>query len=152
MELKLLKLAPLCRTGLSSLVAARSGEMKLGQSMAVLTESGSGTTIERAALRKRLEDLAAGGCRYALLGIPEDIGPRANFGRAGAADAWPAFLSIFSNMQDNRTLRGSLLACLGHVYTGDLGTGPEGALITPEALRPAVQILDERVEAIASEV
>jgi histidine ammonia-lyase len=39
------------------------------------------------------------GVRFAPLGIPESIGPQANFGRRGAELAWEAFLDFFLNMQ-----------------------------------------------------
>ena len=33
------------------------------------------------------------GIKYVLVGIPEDIGPRANVGNGGAELGWQAFLS-----------------------------------------------------------
>lgn len=40
-------------------------------------------------------------CKVALLGVPEDIGPRANLGLGGADQGWSAFLSVWLNLQAN---------------------------------------------------
>jgi formiminoglutamase len=40
-------------------------------------------------------------CKMALVGIPEDIGPRANLGLGGADQGWSAFLSGWLNLQSN---------------------------------------------------
>jgi formiminoglutamase len=58
--------------------------------------------------------------RFALLGIPESVGPRANHGRPGSERAWEAFLSVFLNLQDNRFLPGSSIVCAGEVEVSDL--------------------------------
>ena len=58
--------------------------------------------------------------RFAIVGVPEDIGVRANLGRAGARDGWAAFLPAFAAMQSNATLRGEGVVLLGHVEVGDL--------------------------------
>ena len=50
-----------------------------------------------------------------MLGIPEDIGVRANLGRAGARGGWAAFLPSFATMQSNASLRGEDVVLLGHV-------------------------------------
>ena len=60
------------------------------------------------------------GARIALLGIPEDISPRANLGRGGAHEAWSAFLPAWTNLQDNRFLDFSAVLLLGCVECADL--------------------------------
>lgn len=53
--------------------------------------------------------------RYVLLGFPEDIGVRANYGRGGAYSAWIPALSTFLNTQSNPALRGDDIILLGHI-------------------------------------
>ena len=57
--------------------------------------------------------------RFVLLGIPEDIGVRANLGQAGADTGWLAFLQSFLNMQSNDFLDGHEMMLLGHFDFGD---------------------------------
>ena len=44
-------------------------------------------------IQQALSDAAQFGMRYVLLGICEDIGPKANLGAGGAEQAWPAFFT-----------------------------------------------------------
>jgi len=37
-------------------------------------------------------------CLHILLGIPEDIGPRANLGKSGSHKGWGAFLKKFCSL------------------------------------------------------
>ena len=39
--------------------------------------------------------------KHVLIGIPEDIGVRANHGISGTSNAWKACLSVLCNMQEN---------------------------------------------------
>lgn len=108
-------------------------------------------------LRRDLESLRDEGCRYALLGIEEDIGARANCGRGGGAGAWSAFLPSLCNMQDNNTLRGSSIALLGSVVlpadlTGGMATNAGIGGENLPRLRELVAQLDDCVEAVAAEV
>ena len=43
--------------------------------------------------------------KYIVVGIPEDIGVKANMGAGGADTAWPSFLEAFLNIQSNDFLR-----------------------------------------------
>ncbi len=80
--------------------------------------------------------------QYALLGIPEDIGPRANLGNPGAQHGWRAFLSRFLNLQANRFFSADNILLLGEVKVPTLGQ------LTPttDELRQAVAELDTNVE------
>jgi formiminoglutamase len=51
--------------------------------------------------------------KYVLVGIPEDVGVRANFGRPGAASAWQSAISSIANIQHNRFCKGSQIVVLG---------------------------------------
>jgi len=52
---------------------------------------------------------------FVILGIPEDIGVRANLGRPGTATAWDNFLDNFLNIQNNRFCKGEWITLLGEL-------------------------------------
>lgn len=94
--------------------------------------------------------LQATTARFVLLGIPEDIGIKANLGTGGAHTLWIPFLQSFLNMQSNDFLDGEDILLLGHFDFGDIqylidntARGPEEKT---EAYRHAVNTLDEEVE------
>lgn len=51
---------------------------------------------ESLSLKENLNNLKS--CKFALFGIPEDLGPRGNLGRGGSTGAWNAFLGKFLNV------------------------------------------------------
>ncbi|MEO6219929.1 MAG: formimidoylglutamase [Ginsengibacter sp.] len=87
---------------------------------------------------------------YVQIGIPEDIGIKANQGFGGADSAWLAFLSAFLNIQSNDFLSGENILLLGHFDFSDLSKVIELNAATPdekiEAYRHAVNAIDEEVE------
>ena len=87
---------------------------------------------------------------YVLLGIPEDIGIKANGQSGGADTAWLPFLQAFLNIQSNDFLEGSNILLLGHFDFGDLQylieTNAHGESEKIEAYRHAVVTIDEEVE------
>jgi formiminoglutamase len=87
---------------------------------------------------------------FALLGIPEDIGARANHGRSGAANAWNACMSKLMNMQHHDQNPGNKLLILGTVACNDLMESAIGADVA--YLRTLTAELDTRVEMIAEGV
>lgn len=82
------------------LCSNREGEKKIGESILIGSDY----------IDKGLQDCPA---KYVLLGIPEDVGPRANCGKEGAASAWEAFLSKFVNIQETPFIRGKEILLLG---------------------------------------
>lgn len=82
------------------LIATREGETKFGQKV-LFTEN-----------LVQLSNLPA---RYVLFGIPEDIGVRANRGRAGTAKAWQVTLRSLLNIQSNNYTGPGNLILLGEV-------------------------------------
>jgi len=89
---------------------------------------------------------------YFLIGIPEDIGIRANSGVPGADTAWIPFLQSFLNIQSNDFLGGDEIVLLGHFDFGDIqylidknAHGDEEKL---EAYRHAVNTIDDEVETL----
>jgi len=97
-QLRLLKSAELAR-----LTQTRAGEVKWGERM---------QTADPSDWKKSLRESDA---PFVLLGIPEDIGVRANFGRPGAASTWSSVLTALVNVQHNRMAKGSLVMALGQL-------------------------------------
>lgn len=100
-------------------VSIRLLEKKIGQEVRTLSERLPSNLIDG------LLSSYDGGARYVLVGVPEDIGPRANCGRGGADGGWQAFLSKFLNMQSNRYLNGNDVLVLGHVDLDDVLEGTQ---------------------------
>lgn len=129
-----LHLRPFTEKHRDQLVSKRSGEIKLGEKL-FFPEN------------LNISDwLASCKAKFILLGVPEDIGPRANFGKPGASSMWESFLGKFLNMQHNEFLSGEQIGLLGYVSVEDLMTRSEG--LQPEELRPLVEELDQRVLAL----
>lgn len=78
----------------------RAGETKFG---------------EKVAFVKTLDDLKNHGAKYVLLGIPEDIGVRANYGNPGTSKAWEAALGSLLNIQSNQLTNGENVILLGEI-------------------------------------
>ena len=90
-------LRPTTPDDLRALTAARPGEVRIGERAGTLDESGQ----------------APAGAQIALLGVPEDIGVRANGGRPGARGMWKALLPRFLNMQSNAFVDGAAFVVAG---------------------------------------
>ena len=90
----------------NTMVKRRAGEVRLGERVKVLDLSAD-DNWELA--------LSASPARYVLLGLPEDIGVRANYGRGGAYSAWNPVVATLLNVQSNRYFTGDQLLVLGHV-------------------------------------
>ena len=137
----MLNLTAFTQDKLQSLLNTRNGETKLGQRV-VLPEV-------NLALDSNLNHAKTSGVRFVILGIGEDIGPRANLGRGGATDAFDSAMAQFLNLQSNRFLSGNECLVLGQIKTEDLAL-PENSETTQ--LRNHVDQLDERVIQVLSAV
>lgn len=84
---------------IAPLISHRDGETKVGQRVQFVSS---------------LEEIQNSTARFVLLGIPEDIGVRANHGIAGAATTWLPTLQSLLNVQSNAFLKGNELILLGH--------------------------------------
>lgn len=88
--------------------------------------------------------------KYVLIGIPEDIGVKANYGTGGADTAWLPFLTAFLNIQSNDFLTGEDILLLGHFDFGDIKYLVENNAYGQEemidAYRHALIMIDEQVE------
>jgi formiminoglutamase len=93
-----------CENDRLSYVKPREGEIKLGETI--------GLASPGADLESGLRNSAA---RFVLLGLPEDIGVRANGGIGGAHTAWNNFLKSFMNIQQAGNLRGADFLLLGEM-------------------------------------
>lgn len=89
----------------SKYVSPRAGETKIGERI-LLPETKNWASW-----------LANQNAQFVILGVPEDIGVRANGGVGGASTAWGSFLKAFLNIQDNEFLKGKDLVLLGALDT-----------------------------------
>ncbi|MDQ6756118.1 MAG: arginase family protein [Bacteroidota bacterium] len=98
------------------------------------------------------EGLKQTSSKYVLLGIPEDMGVKANQGIGGADSAWFPFLSAFLNIQSNDFLSGENILLPGHFDFRDLKLLIESNAATAderlEAYRHAVNTIDDEVESM----
>lgn len=81
-------------------ISRRAGESKFGEKVNFISG---------------LEDLAPHTAKYVLVGIPEDVGVRANQGKPGAANAWHACLKSLLNIQANQYTSPKNLILLGEI-------------------------------------
>ncbi len=126
---------------LASFTLRRPGEKKAGEVMLTLDEEG---IFEEALAQARHR-----GAVFAILGLPEDITPRANLGRGGAAGAWSAFLSSLANVQANRYFPFQRVLVVGEVRCADL-QGLSRVKTDTETLRQLSAELDLRVAAVVA--
>ena len=117
----------------------RKFETKLGEKVQVAADPGN--------IARSIETSPA---EYILIGIPEDIGVRANEGAGGTGTTWIPFLQSFLNIQSNDFLSGENILVLGHFDFSELPqlieANAKGAEEKIEAYRHAVHAIDEEVE------
>lgn len=90
--------------------------------------------------------------KFVIVGIPEDIGVKANYGVGGTSTAWNAFLEAFVNVQSNDFLEGSDILVLGYFDFSKMADLIEDNAQSHEekvmAYRHAVNQVDEAVEPV----
>lgn len=132
------------RKQLNTYYRKRKGELKIGDVC---------NTLEGVNWKKELK---ANPCRFVLIGLPEDIGVRANFGRPGANSAWMPVLNNILNMQSNAYLSGKELLVLGAVNFNDLNVKAVSYNHKIDKdinlLRKLVEEVDKRVLEVISEI
>lgn len=96
------KLIPFTIHDLARITNQRSGEVKFGEKIQIVPKNETPATF----IKKSDAD-------FVLFGIPEDVGVRANAGRAGASTAWDSAISAISNIQHNKFGKGDMLLVLG---------------------------------------
>jgi formiminoglutamase len=123
------------------LTKLRRFETKIGERVQVLADPAN---LE--------QSIASSSAKYVLLGIPEDIGVKANSGTGGADTCWIPFLQSFLNIQSNDFFEGSEILLLGYFDFGDIEYLIERNAYNEEekleALRHAVNTIDDEVENI----
>lgn len=95
---------------INTFLRPREGEVKIGEKIKFAENS-----IE--------SSLANFNGDFVLLGVEEDIGPRANLGNSGAMHAFKSFLNRFLNMQVNRFIDINNIMILGRVKAETLESG-----------------------------
>ena len=85
---------------IEKLISRREGETRLGEKIAFI---------------ENLEEITNSKAKFVLVGIPEDIGIRANYGKPGASKAWEVFLSSFLNIQENVFTNAKNILLLGEI-------------------------------------
>lgn len=124
------------------LVNQRPGEVKLGEKVHIYRHPiaiGSEESVDKAI---SLDGLRKSPAKFVLLGIPEDIGVRANLGTGGTQTAWIPALKALLNMQSNPFLSGEELLVLGSLIVVE----PEDTSLT--GLRNKVKEIDGLVYSI----
>ncbi|GIV27519.1 MAG: arginase [Bacteroidia bacterium] len=116
----------------------RPNETKIGESIQVIEYPD-----------EWMNALRQSSAKFVILGIPEDIGVRANLGRPGAYSAFNAALKSFLSMQNNFYLQAKEILLLGEVVVNDLmetskKLNPKNAQDLLQ-LRQLVEELDKRV-------
>src|SRR5690554_2457618 len=96
------KLITLTREYLLSKMTLRNGENKMGEIIGLIDNP---SQFEKELLQCQAE--------FVIIGLPEDVGVSANYGRAGTSSAWDNFLSNFINIQINSYCQGQDLILAG---------------------------------------
>jgi formiminoglutamase len=92
------------QSDLAKITNFRNGEVKFGEKMITIPND-----------EDVIEFISKTETKYILLGIPEDIGIRANLGRIGASTAWTSAIESIANIQHNRFNKGSSILILGEI-------------------------------------
>jgi formiminoglutamase len=118
------------------LTRKRSGETKIGEVVSHVSANWK-------------NELKNNDSKFVILGIAEDIGVRANYGRAGASTAFIPALDSFLSQQNNLFLNATNICVLGEIVVEDLMTKAEHLNLKNKndviAMRDLVSVLDERV-------
>lgn len=129
-----------------ALTHIRRYETKLGEKLRVISDQ-----------RHLSESLQSSAAKYILLGIPEDIGVMANYGKPGTSTAWPAFLDSFLNIQGTDSFTGEEILILGEFDFSSIkkviidNAKNEDELI--DACRHAVaNVIDSQVEELVKNI
>lgn len=123
------------------LTRLRRFETKIGERISVLQNPEN--------IEESLEKTTA---KFVIIGIPEDIGVKANLGTGGAGSAWEPFLQAFLNVQSNDFFTADEVLLLGHLDFTDLASLIENNAYSSEerieAYRHAVNTVDDAVESV----
>ena len=85
---------------INAFVNPREGETKLGQSVQVIAT---------------IDTLQKATAKFVIIGVPEDIGVKMNYGNGGAHTAFNPALKSFLNTQENQFIKGEDILILGYL-------------------------------------
>lgn len=140
----------------NQLTAYSSARYSMNDATGMELEDESVTFAHKVETCQSIEQLKHATADYVIIGIPEDIGVRANMGRAGAAGAWEAFLGAFLNLQHHEDNDASRFCVLGNVIVNDLMNDCNRLNASNHAdriaLSNAVMAIDERVTAVVQQI
>lgn len=122
---------------IDKLISRRKGEKKFGEDLIFIND---------------LEELDTHSARYVLLGIPEDIGVRANYGNPGTAGAWQCLLKSLVNVQENRFNNPKDLILLGEVECENLLTRASDIDISDPNYHAKLGDLVKKTDSILAEI
>lgn len=122
---------------LAAQVSVREGETKLGEHVVCIRENDWSA-------------LASSAARFVIIGIPEDIGVKANYGTGGTPTLWEPALKAILNVQDADKLQGADMVVLGYFDFSEWRTALEGKPI--EAWREKVEDIDIEVAAVIEKI
>ena len=104
------KLVLFNNTKLKKLLNKRTGESKFGEHVAMLTSISN--------IYEQLENLDV---TYVIIGLPEDVGIFANYGKSGTYNTWDAVLKFLVNIQNNDFTKANRVLILGHLdFTSEM--------------------------------
>ena len=132
------------KTKIAEFTVIRTGEKKLGEIV-------PRTEIDLVKNEDFVKEFSAISAKYVVLGIPEDIGVRANHGNPGAKNGYNSFLKYFCNMQSNSFTNPEEIHILGELHFPELVTQAYGTSAINE-LRQICSELDELVYQIIFEI
>ncbi|WP_166965077.1 formimidoylglutamase [Yeosuana marina] len=89
---------------LKKLLNKRSGESKFGEHVNLLTSISN--------IYEQLENLDV---THVIIGLPEDVGVFANYGKSGAYNTWNTVLKYLLNIQNNEFTNANRVLILGHL-------------------------------------
>lgn len=119
-------------------ISKRPGETKLGERIQ-LADAGNWE-----------ESVRTSSARYVLIGIPEDIGVRANLGVGGAHTVWEAALKALLNVQQTSVLDGAAILLLGWFdFTNGLAASER---MDVAKLRVIVENIDELIYPVVQQI
>jgi len=89
---------------LKKILNKRSGESKFGEHVQTLTSVSN--------IYEQLKNLDV---NYVILGLPEDVGVFANYGKSGTSNTWEIAIKFLLNTQNNHFVDANKVLVLGHL-------------------------------------
>ena len=89
---------------LNLLLNKRTGESKFGEHVTVL-----------ASISNIYDELKNLDVTHVIIGLPEDVGVFANYGKSGACNTWKAVIKFLVNIQNNEFTKANKVLILGYL-------------------------------------